>query len=209
MQTYNADGDQGDAVLLSEQITNLLQLGHSRKAERVVCRALAEMTSDQVSASEAELRIITSKFLPAHKKRHRNLEDLISRKVAAKTQDTPAAPEIIAGGAQPSMQQTRMVVTKPNTAIAREQEFQALVAEIRQVGFTRSVDVSRYIVRHRLGYKYRNISGILTMERNGEQWVLPGGFPKDVFARLCATLGLAHKGTESVPIDFVPFKDLE
>lgn len=42
-----------------------------------------------------------------------------------------------------------------------EEEFRHLVAEMLPLGFTHSSQVSRYIVRNKLGFKYKHISGIL------------------------------------------------
>ena len=47
-----------------------------------------------------------------------------------------------------------------------EIEFEALVEEIRLLGFQRGSEVSSYIVRRRLGLKYQNISGHLEMSMN-------------------------------------------
>ena len=90
----------------------------------------------------------------------------------------------------------------------REDEFCRLVAEIKPFNFAQSSQVSAYIVRYRLGYKYKNISGILKMERDGEKWDFNGGFPPDIYARLCEALGLKHKGSRAQPKEFTPFKDI-
>lgn len=90
----------------------------------------------------------------------------------------------------------------------REDEFRRLVAEIEPLGFKQSSQVSAYIVRNKLGYKYKNISGILQMERDGEKWDFNGGFPPDIYARLCEALGLKHKGSRAHPKEFTPYKDI-
>jgi hypothetical protein len=90
----------------------------------------------------------------------------------------------------------------------REDEFRRLVAEIEPLRFTQSSQVSAYIVRNQLGFKYKNISGILQMERDGELWDFKGGFPPDIYARLCEALGLNHKGSRAHPKQFTPYKDI-
>jgi hypothetical protein len=90
----------------------------------------------------------------------------------------------------------------------REDEFRRLVAEIKPLNFTQSSQVSSYIVKKKLGFKYRNISGILQMERDGETWDFNGGFPSDIYARLCEALGLKHKGSRAHPGEFTPYKDI-
>jgi cold shock CspA family protein len=89
-----------------------------------------------------------------------------------------------------------------------EHEFCQLVAEMAVLGLTRSSQVSAYIVRHRLGYKYRHISGILQMELDGRVWSFDGGFPPKIYARLCQELGLGNNGSRALPREFTPYKDI-
>lgn len=90
---------------------------------------------------------------------------------------------------------------------AKRKEFDALVAEIAAYGFTRSSDVSRYIVKNKLGYKYKKISGYITMELDGRQWEFKGGFPPDVYAQLCDALGLGNNGSASKVVYFESFEN--
>ena len=94
---------------------------------------------------------------------------------------------------------------KPN---AEEEEFRQLVAEMSVLGFTYSSQVSAYIVRNRLGHKYKHISGILQMEMDGNVWSFNGGFPPNIYARLCEELGLGNQGSRAVPREFTPYKDI-
>lgn len=91
---------------------------------------------------------------------------------------------------------------------AAESEFQQLVSEVRRLGFTESKQVSAYIVNNSLGRKYRHISGVLTMRRDDDSWQYHGGFPPEIYARLCHELGLSQQGTNAVPESFTPFKDI-
>lgn len=193
---------------LESQVDQMLSAGHSHKAEKAVCRFVVGMTAEQVKSEEPLLRNLSSRFLPAHKKRHRKLEALISRQLAAKTQNAqvqPGRPVV------ESQQQVAVAIDRPykeSSVDAREREFQALVAEMKPLGFTKSAEVSRYIIQHRLGNKYQHISGVLTMEQDGDQWDFQGGFPPKVYARLCDELGLGNQGSAARPVDFVPFSDL-
>lgn len=90
-----------------------------------------------------------------------------------------------------------------------EQEFQQLVAEIANFGFTNSSQVSNYIVSNRLGYKYKNISGILQMELDGTTWNFKGGFPPKIYAKLCNELGLSNNGTKARAVAFESFGKIE
>ena len=92
----------------------------------------------------------------------------------------------------------------------REKEFNQLVKEISVLGFTHSAQVSNYIVKNRLGHKYKHISGILKMENtgNGNIWKFDGGFPSDIYARLCNELKLGNQGSQAVPVSFTPYKNI-
>lgn len=89
-----------------------------------------------------------------------------------------------------------------------EDEFKSLVIEMASKGFTKSKQVSRYIVENRLGNKYQNISGVLEMTKNGETWNFHGGFPPKIYAELCNRLNLKNEESEAIPGKFVPYKDL-
>ncbi len=87
-----------------------------------------------------------------------------------------------------------------------EEEFRHLVAEMSALRYTHSSQVSAYIVSHRLGDKYQNISGILQMKLNGNVWDFDGGFPPSIYRRLCNELGLQSRGSGAVPGAFIPYK---
>lgn len=87
-------------------------------------------------------------------------------------------------------------------------ELYQLVTEMRPLGFTHSKELSNYIVRHKLGYRYPNISGIVIMEDGGTEWEFPGGFPPDIYKMICIELDLANQGTSARPVAFTPFKDV-
>lgn len=89
-----------------------------------------------------------------------------------------------------------------------EREFAQLVAEMKPLGFSESRDVSRYIVRNRLGLKYQNISGIVRMMQSDDMWDFKGGFPPKIYARLCEALDIGNQGTRAQAVGFTPFKDL-
>ena len=89
-----------------------------------------------------------------------------------------------------------------------EKEFEELVAEMKPLGIKESKEVSWYIMNNRLGHKYKNISGIVKMEKDGTQWNFKGGFPPIIYARLCEELGLSNQGTRARAVGFKAFKDL-
>jgi len=57
-----------------------------------------------------------------------------------------------------------------------EEEFEQLVDEIQPKDFTQSSQVSQYIIRNRLGDKYKHISGVLEMMNSHSSWKFNGGF---------------------------------
>ncbi|WP_337077207.1 hypothetical protein [Aeromonas dhakensis] len=75
--------------------------------------------------------------------------------------------------------------------------------------FTHSSQVSHYIVSNRLGYKYKNISGVLQMELDGTTWDFKGGFPPKIYAKLCDELGLSNSGTRARAVAFESFGNIE
>lgn len=89
-----------------------------------------------------------------------------------------------------------------------EDEFSQLVEEMSSLGFTHSKQVSQYIVRHKLGHKYQNISGILQMKMHGDEWSFNGGFPPAIYGRLCRELGLDNEHSEAKPGQFKSYKEL-
>lgn len=89
-----------------------------------------------------------------------------------------------------------------------EDEFQQLVDEIRSQGFTHSSQVSDYIKQNSLGYKYKHISGHLEMSNNENSWIFTGGFPRDIYARLCSELNLKNNGSSARAGRFISFNDL-
>jgi hypothetical protein len=90
---------------------------------------------------------------------------------------------------------------------AEEAEFDALVAEIRPLGFSHSSQVSKYIVQNSLGNKYKKISGYLTMESGEEKWEFKGGFPPTIYARLCEALNLNNYHSGARATQFESFEE--
>lgn len=88
-------------------------------------------------------------------------------------------------------------------------EFEKLVREVGKKGFTQSAEVSKYIVKHQLGFKYPNISGHLEMSNSKDTWVFVGGFPPQIYAELCDRLDVGDKGTRATAGKFESFAELE
>jgi len=89
-----------------------------------------------------------------------------------------------------------------------DEEFKQLIAEMTPLGFTNSKQLSLYIMENSLGNKYKNISGGVKMEKEGEVWPFKGGFPPTMYAKICLELGLDNEGSHARVVDFIPFKEL-
>ena len=87
-------------------------------------------------------------------------------------------------------------------------ELQQLLTQMRPKKFTHSNQLSLYIVRHRLGYKYPNISGIVRMQEEGREWDFHGGFPPGIYRIICEELDLNNQGTNARAVEFTPFKSV-
>lgn len=90
-----------------------------------------------------------------------------------------------------------------------EQEFEAMVEEFRPLGFRHSGEVSRYIRDHKLGNKYRKLSGELELSTDTDAWVFSGAIDPKYYARLCSELDLEGKKTRAVPGRFTSEEDRE
>lgn len=87
-------------------------------------------------------------------------------------------------------------------------ELLALISEVKSKGFKYSKELSSYILKNQLKRKYPNISGVVKMEKSGEQWSFPGGFPKKIYAIVCSELGLSDQGTTAKAVGFKSFKNM-
>ncbi len=93
-------------------------------------------------------------------------------------------------------------------SVEQMEQFDALVEEMRPLGYEKSREVSNYIVRHRLGLKYSAISGRLVMSEGGRTWDFMGGIDPRIYARLCHELHVGNQKTPAKPVEFTPFKHL-
>lgn len=87
-------------------------------------------------------------------------------------------------------------------------ELHQLLTEMRPLGFTHSGQLSKHIVKYRLGYRYPNISGTVIMEDGGTEWEFPGGFPPEIYTIICRELGLDNQRTSARVKVFKSFQDI-
>ncbi len=87
-------------------------------------------------------------------------------------------------------------------------ELHELLKEMSPFDFSLSSQISRYIIHNNLGHKYPNISGIVRMRRQGDEWNFKGGFPPRIYAIICSELRLSEKCSGAKPVGFKSFKQI-
>ncbi|MEZ2235271.1 cold-shock protein [Microcoleus sp.] len=87
-------------------------------------------------------------------------------------------------------------------------ELLLLLKELRPLKFKYSNQLSAYIAKNQLGYRYPNISGIVRMAKEGKEWDFKGGFHKEVYKIICRELGLANQGTSATATKFTSYQQL-
>lgn len=92
---------------------------------------------------------------------------------------------------------------------AEQMEFRQLVAEISVLKFTKTIQINNYIFKHRLGGKYKHISGILEMRKGGYVWFFNDGIAPKFFRKLCDELGLEKEESATAPGRFESYNDIE
>lgn len=204
-----------DGAKVDGELSQMIAVGHSIKARKAFLRMMSGMATDELRSRESELRTLTSVFLPRFKKQYREINELISRRIDSTLNGTQSWSGAGISPNAPTHQVDPKAVKRSEEPVESQdrgiegRQFEALVAEIRPLGFTKSSEVSKHIVKSKLARKYSHISGVLTMERGGEQWAFVGGFPPRIYARLCRELGLGNEGSDASPTDFIPFSDME
>lgn len=196
-------GTQVRAVLLLEQIRLVAISDQTRLIERVEsywrnleCQKpswLDVVTSDLVGRDRTDELSLERGRLEAEKQNKLELERKEFERKAVIEQET---------------KQLQRDADRAQELI-EENEFQNLLNEMTRLGFTSSSQVSKYIVSNHLGYKYKNISGIVKMELEGTTWNFNGGFPPKIYARLCDQLGLSNNGTKARAVAFESFGNIE
>ena len=88
-----------------------------------------------------------------------------------------------------------------------DKEINSLVEECRALKFNQSIQVSRYIVKNKLGYKYRLISGYVDFENQTHAWTLKGGIAPRFYREVCRRLRLANLQSKARVVGFRSFKD--
>ena len=226
--------DEVNQLMASREAVKEEQRKHQeelQKAEATRVQAIAEQRDDQLKAEAARIQVIAVLRAAQQKAEASRIQAIAILKVAQQraviaerhaTVEQWAVQRRAKAAKVQAIEEQRAAQLKAQAvewqAIAErkaaqqkveEEEFCQLVAEISALRYTRSSQVSEYIVSHGLGYKYKNISGILQMESNGSVWNFNGGFPPNIYARLCSELGLRNRGSAAVPVAFTPYKNID
>lgn len=94
------------------------------------------------------------------------------------------------------------LVYKYGVSFVNAVELALLIMDMKEKKFSLSGDLSNYIVEHKLGFKYKNISGILSMKQDTQEWDFEGGFSPDIYRIVCKELGLVDRGTSARVVGF-------
>ncbi|MDN3699369.1 hypothetical protein QWY97_18820 [Vibrio cortegadensis] len=99
--------------------------------------------------------------------------------------------------------------TKENDEVSiKENELTLLIEEMKQYGFLTSKELSSFIVRNpQLRMKYSNISGVVKLKENNHEWDFHGGFPADIYKKVCIALGLSDQGSNAKYAGFRKYDD--
>ncbi|WP_377477741.1 MAG: hypothetical protein P2A85_04205 [Microcoleus anatoxicus] len=100
------------------------------------------------------------------------------------------------------------IAKKYGLDITKAYELYRLLKELGPLRFIYSRQLSIHIRTYQLGYRYPNISGIVTMENGGTRWLFAGGFPPEIYTIICRELNLANQGTSARAIHFESFQDI-
>ena len=90
----------------------------------------------------------------------------------------------------------------------QEADYNALLAEVRPLGFTKSSQVSNYIIENNLKIKYGSIAGVAMMRKGLDTWRFDGGISPKYYKRLCTDLNLENNNSGSIVIDYLPYKTI-
>ena len=173
-----------------------------------------DVWKDLSSPKPTWLDLVTSELIGADRRNELSAErdNLESQLRAAEEEQRRQAEEeqrrqAEAAGILRENEITRLAKKYDLTKLQAE-ELHRLLTDMRPLGFTHSKQLSKYIVKYKLGYKYPNISGIVTMEESGTEWDFHGGFSPEMYGIICRELKLDNQRTSARPKKFRPWEEL-
>ncbi|NQZ51525.1 MAG: hypothetical protein HRT95_15545 [Moritella sp.] len=96
---------------------------------------------------------------------------------------------------------------KHSLTSVQSEELSRLLIDMSEKNFRLSSELSKYITSNKLGNKYPNIAGIVTMSNDEKEWDFDGGFPSAIYRVICEELELTDKGTSARVIRFTSYQD--
>lgn len=94
--------------------------------------------------------------------------------------------------------------------LERDEYFQylKLLNEAKEQGFSTPKELSEFINENKLGYKYPDIAGVITMTNNsGSDWKFKGGISPKIYKYLCFDLGFSQRGNNFSVKGFKSYRD--
>lgn len=88
------------------------------------------------------------------------------------------------------------------------EELSSLLSLFKSKNFTTSSQISSCIRANKLGEKFPNLSGVLTMENGADTWKFRGGISPKFYAIVCSYLGLSNHNSGARPVDFTSYQNL-
>lgn len=101
-----------------------------------------------------------------------------------------------------------MISFRKNVTCEEKKEFFELVNECMKRKFRESREVTSYIMKNKLGYKYRHIAGHLHMNRGTDEWTYEGGISPEYYGKLCQALNLNKRVSNAKAKGFESFAEL-
>lgn len=88
-------------------------------------------------------------------------------------------------------------------------EFYCLVEDCKELGITTSSQLTKYIRRYKVGYKYKHIAGELYLSDGYDQWTCPGGISPEYYGKLCRELSLDYGPSRARVEGFCPYAEMD
>ncbi len=101
----------------------------------------------------------------------------------------------------------KTLATRHSLSTIDSDELSSILIDMSGKGFKLSSQLSKYITSNKLGNKYPNIAGIVTMSNDEKEWDFDGGFPTNIYRIICQELDLTDKGTRSKAIKFTSYQE--
>ena len=90
-----------------------------------------------------------------------------------------------------------------------EKQIEELVAFFQPMHFSKSSQLSNYIMKHQLGYKYPDLCGYLELSNDYDTWEFEDAFHPKYYAEICYRLELDNENSDSIPQNFESYRERE